>query len=89
MEDISNADRAQWALAAITDFIELTRVDTAYDAIHDLIADLLHLARMRGLNTAKLVSSAKRTMALEHREDAEGDMDGVQHKFYDLLPSDD
>ena len=50
MQDTTNADRAEWALDALTGFVAATRVNTARDAVADLIANLLHLARGRGLD---------------------------------------
>ncbi len=37
MENITNADRAGWALAAVSDFADTTGVDTAREAIGVLI----------------------------------------------------
>jgi hypothetical protein len=89
MDDVTNADRAEWALAALSDFVVATRVDTARDAIADLIANLLHLARGRGLDVDLLLSQARGLMAEESVQDAEGDMAAVQARFRELLPHDD
>jgi hypothetical protein len=56
MHDITNADRAGWALDALTGFVAATRVNTARDGIADLIANLLHLACSRGLDVELLDS---------------------------------
>jgi hypothetical protein len=89
MDDITNADRAEWALAALSDFVVATRVDTARDAIADLIANLLHLARGRGLDVDLLLHQTRRLMAEEFAQDAEGNMAAVQTRFRELLPDDD
>ena len=88
MNDITNADRAEWAMDALTGFVAATRVDTARDAVADLIANLLHLARGRGLDVDLLLDQTRRLMAEEFAEDAEGDMATVQARFRELLPDD-
>lgn len=88
MQDTTNADRAGWALAALTGFVAETRVDTARDAIADLIANLLHLARGRGLDVDVLLSQTQKLMAEEFAEDPEGEMAAVQCRFRELLPYD-
>ena len=88
MNDVSNADRANLALGALGDFVSTTRVDAASDAIGDLIANLLHLARGRGLDTDRLLANAAAVMAEELAEDEEGDMQAVQRRFRTLLPLD-
>jgi hypothetical protein len=89
MDDVTNADRAEWALAALTDFVAVTGVDTARDAIADLIANLLHLARGRGLDVDLLLDQTRKLMTDEFAEDPEGDMAIVQARFRELLPNDD
>ena len=88
MQDTTNADRAGWALAALTGFVAETRVDTARDAIADLIANLLHLARGRGLDVDVLLGQTRKLMAEEFAEDPEGDMAAVQARFLEMLPDD-
>lgn len=88
MLDITNADRARWALSALTGFVEATGVDTATSAISDLIVDLLHLARGRGFDTLYLFERAHQMMVEEHLEDPEGDMRDVQKSFRRLLVDD-
>ena len=88
MQDTTNADRAEWALAALTGFVAETRVDTARNAIADLIANLLHLARGRGLDVDVLLSQTQKLMAEEFAEDPEGEMAVVQCRFRELLPDD-
>lgn len=88
MIETTNADRAEWALNALTGFVEATRVDTARDAIADLMTNLLHLARARGLAAQLLVQQAIGAMVEELAEDAEGDMLTVQARFQKLLPDD-
>jgi len=87
MLEVTNADRAGWALQALTGFVEETKVDAADDAISDLIVNLLHLARGRGLDAIALADRAKRGMMEEFSEDPEGDMDSIQAHF--LTPRDD
>ena len=86
MQDTTNADRAGWALAALTGFVAATRVDTARDAVADLIANLLHLARSRGLDVDLLLDQTGKMMAEEFSEDSEGDKAAVQCLFRELLP---
>ncbi len=88
MNETTNADRAGCALTALEIFVEQTRVDAARDAIADLIANLLHLARGRGLDTDRLLANAAAVMAEELAEDEEGDMQAVQRRFRTLLPLD-
>ena len=88
MQDTTNADRAEWALDALADFVAATRVDTARDAVADLIANLLHLARGRGLDVDLLLDQTGRLMAEEFAQDPEGNMTAVQARFRELLPDD-
>jgi hypothetical protein len=88
MDDVTNADRAEWALVALTDFVAVTGVDTARDAIADLIANLLHLARGRGLDVDLLLDQTRKLMTEEFAEDTEGDMTSVQERFRELFPYD-
>ena len=88
MQDTTNADRAGWALSALTDFVAATGVDTARDAIADLIANLLHLARGRGLDMDMLLDQTRKMMTEEFAEDPEGDKAAVQCRFRELLPYD-
>jgi hypothetical protein len=88
MQDTSNADRAEWAMDALTDFVAATRVDTARDAVADLIANLLHLARSRGLDVDLLLNQTRKLMVEEFAQDAEGNMAAVQTRFRELLPDD-
>ena len=88
MQDTTNADRAGWALSALTDFVAATGVDTARDAGAELIANLLHLARGRGLDMDALLDQTRNMMAEEFAEDPEGNMAAVQARFRELLPDD-
>lgn len=88
MMETSNADRAQWALSALTDFVEATGVDTASSAICDLIANLLHLGRGRGFDPRRLIERSHGMMLEEFREDPEGDMSAVQSSFRSLHDDD-
>lgn len=88
MIDVTNAHRADLALAALHDFVVNTKVDTARDAIADLISNLIHLARGRGLDAEQLVAEALGMTAQEVAEDPEGDMASVQRSFRTLFPSD-
>ena len=88
MEEITNADRARWALEAVSYFVASTGVDTVDDAIADLIDNLLHLGRGHGLDTDALISRAQKMMAAEVAEDLEGDMTAVQNDLARLLDID-
>ena len=88
MQDTTNADRDGWALAALADFVAETGVDTARDAIADLIVNLLHLVRGRGLDIDVLLDQTRKMMAEGFAEDTEGDMAAVQARFRELLPDD-
>ena len=89
MQDTTNAHRAGWALAALTGLVAATGVDTARDAIADLIANLLlHLARGRGLDMDMLLDQTRKMMTEEFAEDPEGEMAAVQCRFRELLPYD-
>ncbi len=88
MDDTTNADRAGWALDALTGFVAITRVNTAHDAVADLIANLLHLARGRGFDVDLLLHQTRKLMTEEFAEDPEGDMAAVQARFRELLPDD-
>lgn len=72
----------------LTGFVGATRVDTGHDALSDLIANLLHLARGRGFDTQLLVDRAINVMRAEIVEDDEGDMNSIQARFLGLLPDD-
>lgn len=89
IREVTNADRAGWALQALAGFIDTTKVDSADDAIADLIVDLLHLARGRGLDAITLADRAKRGMIAESNEDPDGDMESIQARFSALIPHDD
>jgi hypothetical protein len=88
MHDTTNADRAVWALDALTGFVSATGVNTARDGIADLIANLLHLARGRELDIDLLLDQTRKLMAEEFAEDPEGNMTAVQARFRELLPDD-
>ncbi len=88
MDDITNADRATSALDALTGFVAASGVGTARDAVADLIANLLHLARGRGFDVDLMLDQTRRLMAEECAEDPEGDMAIVQARFRELLPDD-
>ena len=88
MHDVTNADRAAWALDALTGFVVATRANTARDAIADLLANLLRLARGRGLDVNLLLDQTRKLMVEEFAQDAEGDMAAVQARFLELLPDD-
>jgi hypothetical protein len=88
MQDVTNADRAGWAMDALTGFVAATRVNTARDAVADLITNLLHLARGRGLDVDLLLNQTRKVMAEEFAQDPEGDMAIVQARFRELLPDD-
>jgi phage terminase small subunit len=85
-EDVTNADRAAWALSALTEFVEATRVDEPSEAISDLIADLLHLARAKGLNPEALALKSIEVMKEEVEVDEDGDLSTVRRQFEELVP---
>ena len=89
MQDVTNANRAAWGLDAISRFVTDTRVDTATDAIGDLITNLLHLARGRGIDPQIIVTRSLSAMQAEVFEDDEGEMVPVQVAFRSLLNNDD
>lgn len=89
MQDVTNANRAAWGLDAISRFVIDTRVDTANDAIGDLITNLLHLARGRGIDPQIIVTRSLSAMQAEVFEDDEGEMAQVQAAFRSLLNNDD
>jgi hypothetical protein len=88
MHDMTNADRAGWALATIGDFVAETGVDTARDAVADMLTNLLHLARGLGLDAAILCDQAYKMMMEESTEDPEGNMASIRSRFQTLLPDD-
>lgn len=88
MSDITNADRAGWALEALYGFVKVSKVKTARDAVADLVTDLFHLAHGRGLDVHLLARHAAGAMAEELAEDPEGDMARVQNCFLELFPED-
>jgi hypothetical protein len=88
VSEISNADRANLAFCALKEFSACSGVDTARDAIADLICNLLHLARGRGLDEQLILAQAGRMAAEEAREDDDGEMDEVQERFRELLSED-
>jgi phage terminase small subunit len=85
-EDVTNADRAWWALFALGDFVNRTKVDEPSDAISDLIANLLHLARAKGLDPEALADRAVKVMRAEEEEDDDGDLAAVRRQFEKLVP---
>lgn len=88
MIEVTNADRADLALTALKDFVQQTNVDTARDAIADMMCNLIHLARGRGLDPSLLVKQALSMAAEEFAEDPDGDMATIQQAFRTLLPCD-
>ena len=88
MDETTNADRAYLALFALADFRHRSGVDTARDAIVDLITNLLHLGRGRGLDTGLLISQSVAIMREELEQDEEGDMANVQATFLQLFDVD-
>lgn len=88
MDEVTNADRAAWALSVLEPFVKQTRVDTASAAIQDLISNLLHLANGRGLVIDPILDGAKAVFLEELREDEMGEMDKVQAEFLFLLQED-
>jgi len=89
MDDVTNAQRAEWGLFALADFVPRTGVDAADDAIGDLITNLLHLARGYGLDTNRLLSNAAGMMATEVDEDDEGDMEVIKDRLSRMFDDED
>jgi hypothetical protein len=84
----TNANRAQLALDALERFIQSTGVDSARDAIADLVTNLMHLAKARDIGTEKLCHDALGMFKTETECDDEGDMQSVQDRFRQILPED-
>lgn len=55
--DVTNNDRAYWALKAVQEFMRQTGTDRE-DAVVDLICDLLHLARSDGDDPRAVIDTA-------------------------------
>lgn len=83
--DTTNADRAQWALSAIRDFVQQNGVKDPADAIADLMTNLLHLARTAGLEPDVIATRAMKMMREELREDNDGDLSEVARQFQEIL----
>jgi len=75
--------------SALAGFVDTAKVDSTDDAISDLIVDLLHLARGRGLNAVALADRAKRGIIAESITDPDRDMDSIQARFLTRMPHDD
>lgn len=86
LADVTNSDRARWALGALEPFTKQTRSDEAGEAIGDLMTNLMHLARLRGLDAHSLVERAARGFDEEVDEDDDGDTAEVVRLFHRLLP---
>ena len=58
---VNNLDRAEWAITCLYAFAEATGQlhEPADDIIGDLLADLMHLCRMNGLDFDKLAQRAR------------------------------
>lgn len=85
MDDLTNADRARWALAAVEGFVNSTHVDTPESAIGDLISNLLHLGRVHGCDPKRLSDQAYGMMIEEREMDPEGEMAEVQQDLNALF----
>lgn len=83
--NITNADRAWWALFALGDFVNRTGVHDGEEATGDLIADLLHLARAADLDPALIAQRALACIKEEASEDEEGDMSAVLKSFNGMI----
>lgn len=69
----TNADRAGWAQTALDAFKVATRCDEEDEvAFGDLLCDLMHWARRRGIDFDQHVDSAREMHAIEVAEDEEG-----------------
>lgn len=72
--DVTNEDRAVWAAAACDTFAELTgqNMESELPAIVcDLLANLLHLADLRGMYVDDLLRVAKMHFYAEIEEESE------------------
>lgn len=65
--DPTNQDRADWAKVAVRAFQSVCRTDEC-DAIGDLMCNLLHLARERGLTPEQVLDSARNRFVAEEAE---------------------
>ncbi len=83
--EVTNADRAWWALFALGDFVNRTRVHSSDEAIGDLITDLLHLARAANLDPEAVSAKALAVMEGEVAEDEEGDMAAVAKSLETMM----
>lgn len=63
-----NAIRAGWAGAALAAFIDQTGCDEGIDSLHDLIADLGHLAEIEGYDFLGILERAIGTWSAERAE---------------------
>ena len=86
MYDLTNADRANLALNALEQFSASTGVDTARDAVSDLICNLMHLARICELDGPHIASQAIRMAEEEASEDADGDISAVGIRLFRIFP---
>lgn len=69
-----NEKRAGWAHMALLEFMAQTGQNNQVEAMGDLIADLFHQADRMGLDTAKLMGSARR----HYHEETSADPDPRQ-----------
>ena len=68
--DVTNNDRAYWALKAVQEFMRQTGTDRE-DAVVDLICDLLHLARSDGDDPRAVINNALSLFDAEEEQEAE------------------
>ena len=64
-EPSTNELRAGWAAAAVSAFIEQTGCDQGIDSLHDLLADLGHLAEIEGYDFLDILARAVGTWQAE------------------------
>jgi len=85
--EVTNADRALWALSALKDFVSRTGVDDGEEAIGDLIANLLHVAGFADLDPARVMRRALACMEEEATEDQDGDIAAVRKALTEVISS--
>lgn len=66
----NNADRAEWARAALSTFIAEHGPSDEETALGDLMCNLLHLARQLGLQPRRVVDNAHGLFRDEERDEA-------------------
>lgn len=72
-DEVTNETRAGWAGEALKTFASLTRMDPAEvdvdEALVDLLCDLCHLAKSRGMDPVEAVRKGLAGFLMEDREE--------------------